>query len=120
MSEAGHNPNQDHEHATQHTQRTTESEDGNADKTEAEEDSEDAEDAEVFEGYSMYDSDSEAEFAMYKSDPEDAEEEKPKLSEGVLPRVINYELDLPKGKRVRSEFDRSVAALLSRIVRSKY
>jgi hypothetical protein len=55
-------------------------------------------------------------FAYYKSDAEDAQAP---LPEGALPVVRSYQLDLPKGKRARAQFDAEVNALVSRICRSK-
>jgi hypothetical protein len=64
--------------------------------------------------------DSEDEFAAYRSDPEDEEPtEREALPEGALPVVRSYQLDLPKGKRARAQFDRDVANILHRIKSSK-
>ena len=36
-----------------------------------------------------------------------------------LPMVMSYELDLPKGKKARAQFDREVDALVARICRGR-
>ena len=71
---------------------------------------------ETFYGYSG-EEDSYDEFEAYRSDPEDAEEKE--LPKGALPVVKSYELDLPKGKRARAQFDAEVDAIFRRIVGSK-
>ena len=64
------------------------------------------------------DSDSYDEFEVYHSDPEDAEDAEAEPVEGAdvtLPVVTSYDLDLPKGKRVRAKFDREVDTIYRRI-----
>jgi hypothetical protein len=49
---------------------------------------------------------------------QEPQEEKKQLPKGALPVVKSYELDLPKGKRARTQFDAEVDAILRRIVGS--
>ncbi len=56
-----------------------------------------------------------------EKEPQEPQEqqEKKELPKGALPVVKSYELDLPKGKRARAQFDAEVDAILRRIVGSK-
>lgn len=47
------------------------------------------------------------------------QEEKKELPKGALPVVKSYELDIPKGKQARAQFDAEVDAILRRILGSK-
>ena len=81
--------------------------------------------AEAFQGYAAYeDSDDEhdAILTQYYKEKEEyeayckaKEDAKSQLPPGALPAVMSYELDLPTGKKARSEFDKSVESMVRRI-----